>query len=188
MERRGFLGSRDVDCSTWCKSLTGQTAQLGQSPALVPCEWTRLQQENCLLQLHPVTERAEFKYCSTSIMDVKRKHISQYWWVNTLLFLEITNLNHHGQSSTRPGTTGHCQDGTEGARPLPLAHQPQRCSGPVLTGAAAPVLREPGPRAQHHQILVSLFTSIILVFLYRVFLREAFIRCTDRLAAKEVFP
>lgn len=87
-----------------------------------------------------------------------------------------------------PRYQGRCQDGTEGARPLPLARQPQRCSGPVLTGAAAPVLREPGPRAQHHQILVSLFTSIISVFLYRVFLREAFIRCTDRLAAKEVFP
>lgn len=66
----------------------------------VPCEWRQLPAERCLLQLHPAAAWAELKHCSMSIRDVKRKHISQYWWVNILLFLEITSLYDRVQNNT----------------------------------------------------------------------------------------
>lgn len=59
----------------------------------------RSSEKNCLLQLHPITELVEFGYCSMSITDIKRNYVSQFWWVNLLLFLEITNLNNHLQNS-----------------------------------------------------------------------------------------
>lgn len=82
------------------KSNTSQTAQLCQDSAQNALWMDAVPNRNCLLQLHPITELAEFKYCSMSIIDVKRNYVSQYWWVNTLLFLEITNLNNHVQNST----------------------------------------------------------------------------------------
>lgn len=85
----------------WVKGSSNPTAQLWQNSA---------QNAQWKTAAPPCSEWAEFGYCSMWMTDIKRNCVSQFWWVNPLLFLDIANLNNHLQSSSCLANTEDFQE------------------------------------------------------------------------------